>query len=115
MGKGGAGCVGGGGCLFRNEGPSGRELDPIALGCQGMLIGGRSDEERDTSPGLPACKTLAGGVGGAEFNMDEEDEACCGLGEVGLRIAVDVDGCDSCERLFEIIGLTSVMLDVRGS
>ena len=47
--------------------------------------------------------------------MEEEDGACV-LGEIGLGILADeVDDCGSGRPLFEIIGLMSVKLDVRGS
>ena len=89
MGKSGAGCAGCAGWLDRS----------IALGCHGIFIGGRLDEERDMSPGVGLT----------------EDEACV-FGEVGLGILADkVDDCGSCRPLFAIIGLTSVKLELRGS
>ena len=111
MGKGGAGWP------VRSEGGRGGELRRVALGCQEKFIGRRLDEERGTSPGLSALKAVAGRVGreGGGLIKDEEVEACA-LGDIGLGIlGDDVDDCGSCRPLFEIIGLTSFKLDVRGS
>lgn len=88
MGKGGGGSVGGAG--------------RIALGSQGIVIGGRL-EEAGRSPRLAVAV---------------EDEACgCVLGDIGFGIVVadEVDDCGSCRPLFVIIGLTSIKVDVRGS
>ena len=95
---------GGAGLLVHNEAQRGGELGDIALGCQEMIISGRSDEENGTSPKLRACKTLAGVVGneGAELIMDEEDEAYC-VGEIG-RQTISMTG--RYRRLFALIGLS---------
>lgn len=95
----------------RSEGLRGGMVSPNDLGCQGIFIGRRLDEEGGRLPPVPE------GVGTEESGLikDEDDEARV-LGEGGLgRPADEVDDCGSCRALFAIIGLMSVKLDVRGS